>query len=310
MRKTIFLAGGCFWGVDKYLSLIPGVLSTEVGYANGKTEAPTYEQVCCNDTGHAETVKVVYDADMLSLAQLLARFFEVIDPTSVNKQGNDRGVQYRSGIYYTLPEDAREIQKALQRLQRQHERPIAVEAALLENYYPAGAYHQKYLDQNPGGYCHIPARAFERAKQPLAAESEAILRRLTPMQYKVTQENGTEPPFRNEYFDEFRKGIYVDIVSGDPLFVSTDKFESGCGWPSFSKPIDRASVRETLDSSHGMHRTEVRGKESGSHLGHVFSDGPSDRGGLRYCINSAALRFIPKEHMKAEGYEAYLSLID
>ena len=300
----IYLAGGCFWGVEKYISLIPGVLATETGYANGKTENPTYEQVCRDNTGHAETVKVTYDADVLSLRELLTRFFKVIDPTSVNRQGNDRGEQYRTGIYYTQPEDNAEIADALEELRGQYDKPVVVEAKVLENFYPAEEYHQKYLDKNPGGYCHIPKRAFEQAKEPLD-----LRRRLTDIQFRVTQENGTEPPFQNEYYDEFREGIYVDIVSGEPLFVSADKFESGCGWPSFSKPIDPELVKEFHDTSHGMHRTEVRSKGSGSHLGHVFADGPAEKGGLRYCINSAALKFIPKERMQDEGYGEYLFLL-
>lgn len=310
MEKIIYLAGGCFWGVEKYLSLIPGVLKTEVGYANGKTANPTYEQVCRENTGHSETVKVVYDDRRIALRALLMRFFEVIDPTSVNKQGNDRGEQYRTGIYYTDPGEKAEIEAALEDLQTRYEKTVVVEALPLENYYAAEDYHQGYLDKNPSGYCHIPAGAFERAKRPLEEERKEELKgRLTDMQYKVTQENGTEPPFQNEYYNEFREGIYVDVVSGEPLFVSTDKFESGCGWPSFSKPIDKRLIEERTDTSHGMLRAEVRGKGSDSHLGHVFDDGPEERGGLRYCINSAALRFVEKERMREEGYEGYLELL-
>lgn len=310
MDKTIYLAGGCFWGVEKYLSLIPGVMKTEVGYANGKTSNPTYEQVCRENTGHSETVKVVYDDRRISLRALLKRFFEVIDPTSLNQQGNDRGVQYRTGIYYTDPEEKTEILAALRELQERYDKKVVVEAVPLENYDAAEDYHQSYLDRNPSGYCHIPAGAFERAKRPLEEDrKEELKRRLTEIQYKVTQENGTEPPFQNEYCNEFREGIYVDVVSGEALFVSTDKFESGCGWPSFSKPIEKASIEEMTDTSHGMFRTEVRSKGSNSHLGHVFDDGPEERGGLRYCINSAALRFVPKERMREEGYGRYLDLI-
>lgn len=327
MEKTIYLAGGCFWGTEKYLSLIPGVVNTEVGYANGKTENPTYEEVCRDNTGHAETVKVTYNAKYLSLQELLTRFFKVIDPTSVNRQGNDTGVQYRTGIYYTQSADKEEIFSALHELQTKYEKPLAVEAKILENFYPAEEYHQKYLDKNPGGYCHIPVRAFEMAKEPISGPAEPgtgeqmqevgakhpaaeeLKQRLTAMQYKVTQENGTEPPFQNEYYNEFCKGIYVDVVTGEPLFVSSDKFESGCGWPSFSKPIDQKLVKELADTSLGRYRTEVRSAGSDSHLGHVFEDGPAEMGGLRYCINSAALRFVPKEKMKEEGYGEYLPLV-
>lgn len=310
MNKTIYLAGGCFWGMEKYLSLIPGVLETEAGYANGKTVNPTYEQVCRHNTGHAETVKVIFNPGILKLGELLARFFDVIDPTSINRQGNDVGTQYRTGIYYTDPQDRTEILAALNSLQAHYNSKIVIEAAPLENYYTAEDYHQKYLDNNPRGYCHIPAKAFERAKEPvLPGFYDGLEERLTELQYKVTQENGTEPPFHNEYYDEFREGIYVDIVSGEPLFISADKFESGCGWPSFTRPIDQASIKKLADDSHSMHRTEVRGKKSNAHLGHVFNDGPVEKGGLRYCINSASLRFIPKDSMTKEGYGEYLSLL-
>lgn len=191
MKKTIYLAGGCFWGVEKYLSLIPGVIDTETGYANGKTENPSYEQVCRDRTGHAETVKVIYDADKLPLTELLQRFFEAIDPTSVNKQGNDVGVQYRTGIYYTQPEEKMVILAALKNLQAQFKSPVAIEAVPLDNYAPAEDYHQKFLDKNPSGYCHIPSKRFEQAKRPVTAGSGGLKKRLTPLQYKVTQENGT-----------------------------------------------------------------------------------------------------------------------
>lgn len=312
MKKTIYLAGGCFWGVEKYISLIPGVMKTEVGYANGNTERPTYEQVCCHNTGHAETVKVVYDDSLLPLRELLSRFFEVIDPTSLNKQGNDVGKQYRTGIYFTHPEDNAVIQEALVNLQAKYHKSIAVEAAPLDNYHSAEDYHQEYLNKNPGGYCHIPTQKFVRAQRPLTdSHAQIDLRQqLTSLQYHVTQENGTEPPFHNAYYDEFRDGIYVDIVSGEPLFISTDKFASGCGWPSFTKPMEQTLVKELADNSHGMHRTEVRSQSSNSHLGHVFDDGPADKGGRRYCINSASLRFIPRDQMAAQGYGMFLSLLE
>jgi len=295
-KKEIYLAGGCFWGLEKYLGNIPGVTATEVGYANGKTERPTYEEVCRHDTGHAETVRLTYDQTQISLMRLLSLFYKVIDPTSLSRQGNDVGRQYRTGIYYTDPEDLPVIHQSTDQLQKGHTKAIAIETLPLENYYTAEEYHQKYLVKNPGGYCHIDPRYFEMAK-------------LSFMQYEVTMNKGTEPPYQNEYWDNFREGIYVDIMTGEPLFSSKDKFEA-CGWPSFSKPIDPEGVKSEKDRSHGMIREEVRSRVGDIHLGHVFEDGPKESGGLRYCINSAALRFIPKDKMEEEGYGKFLSLLE
>ncbi len=317
--KDIYLAGGCFWGTEHFLKLIDGVETTQVGYANGNIANPTYKQVCTGTTDFAETVKVQYDPVKVDLAFLIDLYFKTIDPTSVNKQGNDRGTQYRTGIYYTDPEDLSVIQETVHRLAATYTRPLAVEIKPLENFYPAEEYHQDYLDKNPGGYCHIHPELFDlarKAKMPkksapvYSKQDDAALRsKLTPEQYAVTQKNATEPAFHNDYWDEHRPGIYVDITTGEPLFVSTDKFDSGCGWPSFSKPIDRKLIQEKTDTSHGMVRTEVRSAAGDAHLGHVFTDGPADKGGLRYCINSASLRFIPKDKMKAEGYGDYIDLV-
>ena len=328
-KKEIYLAGGCFWGLEKYLSLLKGVVSTEVGYANGKTAAPCYEDVCYKDTGHAETVKVIYDPTQISLSFLLSQFFDVIDPISVNRQGNDVGTQYRTGVYFVNPEDESVIKTAIHALQQRFDQPIAIEVVNLFQYYTAEEYHQKYLDKNPGGYCHIGKNMFEKAAKaiekmsavededsedkmsPIKVKTEEELKRtLTPIQYQVTQNSATEPPFQNEYYNEFRDGIYVDVTSGEPLFVSTDKFESGCGWPSFSKPIKEDLILEKDDKTLFMRRTEVRSKLADAHLGHVFNDGPKEMGGLRYCINSASLRFVPKEDMAAEGYGDWLSLFE
>jgi peptide methionine sulfoxide reductase msrA/msrB len=313
----IYLAGGCFWGAEKYLASIRGVLQTAVGYANGSTSNPTYEDVCRRGTGHAETVRVVYDPDILSLVFLLSLYYEAIDPTSLNRQGNDRGVQYRTGIYYTAPADLPVIEQSLAALGKRLEKPVAIEVGPLESFTPAEDYHQKYLDKNPGGYCHIGPEKFKRAASARVSpagyaspDQDALRRTLTPEQYNVTQDSATEPPFKNEFWDHYRPGIYVDITTGEPLFSSTDKFESGCGWPSFSKPIDPGVVREKSDPSHGMSRTEVRSRAGDTHLGHVFSDGPPETGGLRYCINSAALRFIPKEDMAREGYGYLLDILE
>ena len=313
--KEIYLAGGCFWGTEHFLKLIEGVEATQVGYANGNIAHPTYQQVCTGNTDFAETVKVQYNPEVVDLPFLIGLYFKTIDPTSLNRQGNDRGTQYRTGIYYNQPDDLPIIKETVDRLAVGYTRPLVVEIKPLKNFYPAETYHQDYLDKNPGGYCHIHPELFE-AKMPkkqavvYSKPDDATLRSLlTPEQYAVTQKNATELAFHNEYWNEHRPGIYVDITTGEPLFVSTDKFDSGCGWPSFSKPIDRKLIQEKTDTTHGMVRTEVRSATGNAHLGHVFTDGPANKGGLRYCINSASLRFIPKDKMKAEGYGDYLDLV-
>lgn len=320
-QSEIYFAGGCFWGTEHFLKQIRGVESTEVGYANGNIANPTYEQVCSGNTNFAETVKVVYDPQEVKLPLLIDLYFKTIDPTSINRQGNDRGSQYRTGIYYTDKADLPVIQATVQALAKDYSKPIVVEIKPLSNFYKAEDYHQDYLDKHPGGYCHINPALFEIAKKANAAKTaakpvykkpdEGTLRStLTAEQFAVTQKNATEPAFHNKYWNEKRPGIYVDITTGEPLFISTDKFDSGCGWPSFTKPIDKSLIKENIDTTHGMIRTEVRSKTGDAHLGHVFPDGPQDKGGLRYCINSASLRFIPKDKMQEEGYGEYLKLID
>ena len=311
--KEIYLAGGCFWGVQAYFDRLPGVLETEVGYANGLTENPTYEDVCYGNSGHAETVRIAYSPGKLELQTLLRHFFKIIDPVSENRQGNDVGVQYRTGIYCTTPEDMQTAKEIAREEQAKFSEPLAVELLPLEHYFPAEEYHQKYLEKNPGGYCHI---SFESLPEPEAAggkyfkpPEQELRSRLTGIQYAVTRKNATEPPFSGEFWNHDKPGLYVDIVTGEPLFLSTHKFDSGCGWPSFSKPANPGALVETADLSHGMHRTEVRSKAGDSHLGHVFQDGPPEAGGLRYCINSAALRFVPYEDMDKEGYSEYKNLV-
>ncbi len=314
--KEIYLAGGCFWGTEKYFSHVKGIVNTEVGYANGNTENPTYEDVCYRKTGHAETVKVLYDPNIVSLEFILSLYYDVINPVSINRQGNDIGSQYRTGIYYTDIEDKELIIESIKTLQKNYDKPIAIEVLPLQNYYTAEEYHQKYLDKNPNGYCHIGQDKFEKAEKAedfklkySAKPKELLKKTLTDIQYAVTQNNATEPPFSNEYFDNFRKGIYVDVTTGEPLFTSGDKFDSGCGWPSFSKPISPDLIRELDDETHNMQRVEVRSKTGDAHLGHVFNDGPRKLGGLRYCINSASILFIPEEEMEENGYGYLLDLV-
>ncbi|MDE6028382.1 MAG: peptide-methionine (R)-S-oxide reductase MsrB [Muribaculaceae bacterium] len=311
MTKQIYLAGGCFWGTDHLFSLVEGVEKTVAGYANSRVPYPTYEEVCTGRTGAAETVEVVYDDTKVELTDLLSIYFRSIDPTTINRQGNDVGTQYRTGIYYTDDADLPVIEAFVAAVQRRHSDPLAVEVGKLENFYPAELYHQEYLYKNPGGYCHVDPALFEEVKARKAKnlDKTELRNRLTPLQWEVTQNGATERPFVNEYDHEFRKGIYVDITDGTPLFISSRKYNSGCGWPAFSRPIDPALITEHTDTSFGRVRTEVRSASSGAHLGHVFPDGPVDEGGMRYCINSASLRFIPEEEMEKEGYGDYLPLI-
>lgn len=316
--RTIYLAGGCFWGVQHFMDNIYGVVTTEVGYANGKKEFvnPSYQQVCTGKTDFAETVKVTYDDNIIDLRRLLHYYFMIIDPTMLNQQGHDVGTQYRTGIFYTEPDDRYVIEEYLKMKSKEYKQPLVVEAEPLENFYSAEEYHQEYLDKNPSGYCHVNPSMFKMvAKESrefakyISKDKEELKKELTPLEYEVTQNSATEQPFNNKYWDEERPGIYVDITSGEPLFVSTDKFDSGCGWPSFSRPISDGKVMNKEDYSLGMVRTEVRNQTGMSHLGHVFDDGPSSKGGKRYCINSASLRFIPKDEMKAQGYGEYLYLL-
>lgn len=316
--KTIFLAGGCFWGVEEFFSRLIGVNDAVSGYANGFIENPTYSQVCSGTTGFAETVKVTFDPDTISLSTILKQYFSIIDPTVLNRQGNDVGTQYRTGIFYTDPADLPVIEKVIREEAKKYARPFVVEYEPLKNFYRAEDYHQDYLKKNPNGYCHISFAGVEQANQETLAKhekhyakpsDEEIRSKLSKESYEVTQHAATEKAFTGKYWDNHEKGIYVDIVTGEPLFVSTDKFDSSCGWPSFSKPIDKSFVTEHFDGSYGMSRIEVKSRTGGSHLGHVFNDGPREFGGLRYCINSASLRFIPLADMEKEGYGQYRELV-
>lgn len=316
-ENVIYLAGGCFWGIEQLMQSIPGVIDAKSGYANGSGEADAnYPTVCTGKTGFRETVRVEYDPEQVSLDALLLAYFYVIDPTVENRQGNDVGTQYQTGVYYTN-DTAKETVERIAEIERSRSRLFKVEIGPLVNFYPAEEYHQDYLEKNPNGYCHIPLaemKLFSSLRidpgdyQKPAAE--AIRDKLTSEQYRVTQQNGTERPFANEFWNQFEKGIYVDVVTGEPLFSSTDKFESGCGWPAFSKPIEEPAVVELPDDSHGMHRTEVRSRSGDSHLGHVFTGDPESPNGVRYCINSASLRFVPYEKMEAEGYGYLLDLFE
>lgn len=312
--KKIYLAGGCFWGVEAYMKRINGVIDANSGYANGITENPTYEDIIYNGTGHAETVEVIYNSEKISLETLLKYYFRIIDPTSLNKQGNDKGTQYRTGIYYTDLEDKEIIEKEITLLQKNYPKKIMVEVTPLIRFDLAEDYHQDYLKKNPNGYCHIDLSKadniiIDENKYTKLLDNE-LKSKLTEKQYKVTQLGDTERAFNNEYWDFFESGIYVDVTTGEPLFSSKDKFNSQCGWPSFSKPIAPEVVNYHRDSSFNMERVEVVSRVGKAHLGHVFDDGPREFGGLRYCINSAAIEFIPLKNMEEKGYGYLKSIIE
>lgn len=334
--EIIYLAGGCFWGMQAYCKRIDGVVEAVSGYANSEVPAPDYRMVCSGLSGAVEAVAVTYDPDRLTLGEVLHYYFRVIDPTSVDCQGNDRGRQYRSGIYARKARALAVAERALKRLQKSYDAPLAVEVTSLMNFTAAEEYHQDYLDKHPRGYCHISLAAADvplsdserrhaqesdgkRFPATAAIPETSVYRRpddrtlrdrLTPISYQVTRDNATEAPFSHPYDVLFDPGVYVDIVSAEPLFLSSDKFSSGCGWPSFTRAIREAAVRECRDDSHGMRRIEVRSRIADSHLGHVFDDGPRERGGRRYCINGASLRFVPLAEMEKQGYGDLIALLE
>ena len=316
-ENVIYFAGGCFWGIEQLMQSIPGVIDAQSGYANGTGEKDaSYAVVVTGKTGFRETVRVEYDPEQVSLDALLLAYFYVIDPTVKDRQGNDIGTQYQTGVYYTN-DKAKETVERIAELERSRSEQFFVEIGPLLNYYPAEEYHQDYLVKNPYGYCHIPWEEMELFSKLRIDPGdyqkpavEVIREKLTDEQYYVTQEGGTEYAFENEFWNQFEKGIYVDVVTGEPLFSSTDKYESSCGWPAFTKPIEEPSIVELEDLSYGMYRVEVRSRTGNSHLGHVFENDPESPNGVRYCINSASLRFVPYAEMEAEGYGYLLDLFE
>jgi len=338
-------AGGCFWCTESDFEKVDGVVEAISGYTGGHVSNPTYKQVSAGGTGHVEAVKVIYDPEKIDYEGLLEIFWRSINPTDPGGQFVDRGSQYRSVIFYADSTQQRQAKASKEKLAASaiFDQSIATDILPLGKFYEAEGYHQNYYKKNPIRYkwyrsgsgrdrflekvwADRPLKMKEKkmgtnekymgndliSERPMSSRRYSkpgdteLRRRLTPLQYDVTQKSATERPFQNAYWNHHDEGIYVDIVSGEPLFSSTDKFDSGTGWPSFTRPLEPENIVEKADRSLFMVRTEVRSKHAGSHLGHLFNDGPQPTG-LRYCINSASLRFIPKDNLEKEGYGKYTS---
>lgn len=310
MKQTLYVAGGCFWGVEAYMQLLYGVLDVKSGYANGRTENPTYEEVCYEGTGHAEAVEITFETRECSLEFLLSHYLRIVNPYTLNQQGNDRGEQYRSGIYYQSEEERERIEAFLKLAKEGDDKPWVIEVLPLDHFYDAENYHQDYLEKNPMGYCHVNLASAKDCWVPELLYRGKARKDLTDQQKRVAFDSATDAPFTHPYDKLDERGIYVDILSGEPLFFSKDKFFCSCGWPSFTKPIQEDLVREVEDFSHGMVRVEVRSRASDIHLGHVFNDGPKEAGGRRYCINGSAIRFIHADDMRPLEYGYLLDCLD
>lgn len=336
-EEVATLAGGCFWCLESDLEKVPGVIKVVSGFSGGNVVNPSYEDVSKGTTGHREAVQVYFDPSRISYAELLDYYWKIFDPTDAEGSFNDRGVQYTSAIFYHNAEQKSIAEKSKDQLEslNKFSNPVVTPIIKFENFWTAEEYHQDYYHKNPTRYwfyrslsgrndfieknwgdihteslkdASAKGQKLSNAEHNIPSDKE-LKNKLTELQYSVIRENGTEPPFKNEYWNEKRDGIYVDRVSGEVLFSSKEKFDSGTGWPSFYKPLEPGNIIEESDNTFFMTRTEVHSKNADSHLGHVFKDGPQPTG-LRYCLNSASLRFIPVSELKEQGYEKYLDYFD
>ena len=323
MIEIATFAGGCFWCMEPPFEKLDGMKSVVSGYAGGSKDSPTYKEVSGGKTDYVESVQVKYDSKKISYNQLLDIFWRNIDPTQKNGQFNDIGAQYRTVIFYHNENQKKKAEQSKKKIGVFFDQPIVTEISPVGKFFQAEEYHQDYYKKNPlmyklyrlgSGRDHFIKNTWSkpslkkndmRNSSFLSKDLKKARSQLTRLQFDVTQKDKTEPPFKNKYWDHYEKGIYVDVVSKEPLFSSTHKFKSGTGWPSFTEPIDSQYIQKKDDHKFFIKRTEVRSKIADSHLGHVFKDGPT---GTRYCINSASLSFIPFDQLKKQGYDKFVYL--